>query len=370
MHINRERLVNEFLTLVQIDSFAGEEREIADYLRRQLTELGLDVTEDDAGKTIGGSAGNIIAQLPGRSDKPTIMFCAHMDRVAPGKGIKPVVEDGIIRSDGTTILGADDAAGIAAILEALRVVKEAGVPHGSLEVVFTIAEEGGLFGAKALDRSRLKADFAYFLDSNDQVGAIINRAPSHQNLDFTFHGKAAHAGVSPELGINAIRIAAEAIASMNLGRIDHETTANAGVIHGGMATNIVPETCTVKCEARSLDPAKLKTQVDHMMAAAQNSAAKYESKVDIKLTDCYPAYTIPDSHPVIQLAAKACRAIGVNPLTKGTGGGSDANILNGKGLPSVVLGLNYKDAHSTGESMAVEDLVKVTELVVSIIEHA
>jgi len=370
MHINQERLVNEFMSLVRIDSFAGEEREIADYLRTQLTKLGLDVTEDDAGKTIDGSAGNIIARLPGDCDKPTIMFCAHMDRVSPGKGIKPFIDNGIIRSDGTTILGADDAAGIAVILEALRVVKEAELPHGTLEVVFTIAEEGGLFGAKALDRSQLKADFAYFLDSSDPIGSIINQAPSHQNLDFTFYGKAAHAGVCPELGINAIKIAADAIASMNLGRIDHETTANAGVIQGGAATNIVPEVCTVKCEARSLDHAKLKAQVEHMISAAQASAAKYGAKVDIGITDCYTAYTIPESQPVIQLAAKACQALGVKPQLKATGGGSDANILNCKGLPSVVLGLNYQDAHSTRESMAVEDLVKVTELVLSIITHA
>ncbi|HHX02093.1 MAG TPA: M20/M25/M40 family metallo-hydrolase [Firmicutes bacterium] len=370
MQINQERLVNEFLSLVQIDSFAGEEREMADYLRRQLTKLGLDVTEDNAGKTIDGSAGNVIARMQGESDKPTIMFCAHMDRVAPGKGIKPIIENGTIKSDGTTILGADDAAGIAAILEAVRAVKEAKIPHGNLELVFTIAEEGGLFGAKALDRKQLEADFAYFLDSNDQVGAIINRAPSHQNLVFTFYGKAAHAGVSPELGINAIKIAAEAIASMNLGRLDHETTANVGVIQGGVATNIVPEVCTVKCEVRSLDPDKLKAQTEHMITTARTSAGKYGTKLDLQLTDCYSAFTIPESHPVIELAVKACKALGITPQIKGTGGGSDASILNSKNLPSVVLGLNYKDAHSTRESVAIADLVKVAELVTAIIEHA
>lgn len=370
MQINQERLVNEFLALVQIDSFAGEEREIADYLIKQLQQLGLEVTEDDAGKTINGNAGNVIARMPGDPGKPTIMFCAHMDRVAPGKGIKPIIENGIIKSDGTTILAADDAAGIAAILEAIRVVKAAEIPHGSIEVVFTIAEEGGLFGAKALDRSQLKADFAYFLDSNDAVGTIINQAPSHQNLDITFYGKAAHAGVSPEKGINAIKIAAEAIAQMNLGRIDHETTANVGLIKGGTATNIVPELCTANCEIRSLDPDKLKTQVDQMIAAAQNAAAKYGTKVDIHLEDSYPAFKIPKSDPVIQLAVKAAEAIGITPQIKGTGGGSDASILNGKNLPSVVLGLNYQDVHSTNESIAIADLVRAAELVVSIIEHA
>lgn len=370
MPINQERLVDEFLTLVQIDSFAGEERDVSDYLRRQLTRLGLNVMEDDAGKTIGGNAGNIIARMPGQSDKPTIMFSAHMDRVAPGKGIKPVIEDGTIKSDGSTILGADDAAGIAAILEAVRVVQEAEIPHGSLELVFTIAEEGGLYGAKALDRSQLKADFAYFLDSNDEVGAIINRAPSHQNLDFTFYGKAAHAGVSPELGINAIKIAAEAIASMDIGRIDHETTSNVGVVQGGVATNIVPEVCTVKCEVRSLSPDKLIAQAEKMITAARNSAARFGTKLDLQMTDCYSAFTIPESHPVIQLAVKACEAIGVAPQIKGTGGGSDASILNSKSLPSVVLGLNYKDAHSTRESVAIADLAKAAELVAAIIKQA
>ena len=370
MQINQERLVNEFLTLVQIDSFAGEEREIADYLIKQLKDLGLEVTEDNAGETINGNAGNLIARLPGDEQKPTIMFCAHMDRVAPGKGIKPIIDNGIIRSDGTTILAADDAAGIAAILEAVRVIKEAGINHGSLEVVFTIAEEGGLFGAKALDRSQLKAEFAYFLDSNDQVGTIINQAPSHQNLDLTFYGKAAHAGVSPEKGVSAIKIAAEAIAAMKLGRIDHETTANVGIIKGGAATNIVPELCTANCEIRSLDPEKLKNQVDSMIAVARNAAAKYGMKVDIHLEDSYPAFKIPEASPVIQLAMKAAEAIGVTPQIRGTGGGSDASVLNGKDLPSVVLGLNYKDVHSTNESIAIADLVKATELVIAIIEHA
>jgi len=370
MQVNQERLLNEFLELVQIDSFAGEEREIADRLMAKLTKLGLTVTEDDAGKAIDGNAGNLIARLPGNAKKPTLMFCAHMDRVAPGKGIKPIVEDGIIHSDGTTILAADDVAGIVAILEAIRVIQEQNISHGDIEVVFTIAEEGGLNGAKGLDCSQLSAQFAYFLDSGGEIGTIINQAPSHQNLDITFYGKAAHAGVSPEKGINAIKIAAEAVASMNIGRIDAETTANVGIITGGAATNIVPDMCSIKCEARSLNPVKLQTQVQHMIDCAHTAAAKYGTKVDIAVNDCYPAFMIPETHPVIQLAVKAAQQLGLTPQIHGTGGGSDANIINGKGLPSVVLGLNYKDVHSKNESMAVADLVKAAEYVATIIALA
>ncbi len=370
MQINQERLVNEFLTLVQIDSFAGREREIADYLIDALSQLSLEVTEDDAGETIEGNAGNVIARLKGNPEKPVIMLCAHMDRVAPGDGIKPIIEDGIIRSDGTTILAADDVAGIAAILEAIRVLKEQNIDHGDIEIVFTIAEEGGLFGAKALDRSQLKADFAYFLDSNDAVGTIVNRAPSHENIDFTFHGKSAHAGVNPENGINAIKIAAEAIAAMKIGRLDAETTANVGIITGGTATNIVPELCTIRCEVRSLDQAKLKAQVNQMITVAEQKAAEYGSKVDIELDSSYPAFTIPETHPVIELAVKAGKAIGLQTKIAQTGGGSDASVLNGKNLPSVVLGLNYQNVHSKNESIAIADLVRATEYVVAILEHA
>lgn len=370
MQVNQQRLLNEFLELVRIDSFAGNERKIADRIIGKLTALDLEVNEDGAGKTISGNAGNIIAKLPGTEQKPTILFCAHMDRVSPGYGIKPIVENGIISSEGPTILAADDVAGIAAVLEAIRTIKDNDIPHGDIEIVFTIAEEGGLYGAKALDTSKLSADFGYFLDSNGPVGTIINQAPSHQNLDITFHGKTAHAGIEPEKGINAILVAATAISGMKIGRIDDETTANVGTIEGGVATNIVPDQCCIKCEVRSASPQKLSSQVEHMVDTAKKAAGKFDTDVDFDITDCYQAFFIPQSDEVVDLASKAASSIGLSPDVKKTGGGSDASIVNAKGIPSVVLGLNYKDVHTTKESMAVKDLVKATEYVVAIVEQS
>lgn len=370
MPINQKRVIDEFIELVQIDSFAGQEREIADALFKKLTKLGCKVTEDEAGKTIQGNAGNLIAKLPGNSNKPTLLFCAHMDRVAPGNNIKPIIENEIIKSDGTTILAADDVAGIVAILEGIRVAKEQGIKHGNIEIVFTIAEEGGLNGAKALDVNNLEAKLGYFLDASGPVGTIVNQAPSHKDLDFTFYGKAAHAGLRPEKGINAILVAAHALANMNIGRIDFETTANVGIIKGGTATNIVADKTEVKCEIRSLDADKLQKQIDHMIKTAEKTAQQFVTKVDIEITDCYPAFTIPESEPVVTLAVKAAETIGLEPVVEGTGGGSDANIVNGLGIPSVVLGLNFQDVHSTNESIAIADLVKSCELVLSIIENA
>jgi len=370
MIINQKRLIEEFIELVQIDSFAGQEREIADALIEKLRKLGCRVTEDNAGKTINGNAGNLIAKLPGNSDKPTILFCAHMDRVAPGNNIKPIIENDIIKSDGTTILAADDVAGIVAILEGVRTAKEQNVDHGNIEIVFTIAEEGGLNGAKALDVKQLEAKFGYFLDASGPVGTIVNQAPSHKDLDLIFYGKAAHAGLRPETGINAIVVAAEAIANMNIGRIDFETTANVGVIKGGSATNIVPDQAEVNCEIRSLNEDKLQAQLEHMIAKAEKAAEKYNTKIDIKVTDCYPGFIIPETEPVVALAVKAANSIGIEPIIEGTGGGSDANIVNGLGIPSVVLGLNFQDVHSKNESIAITDLIKSAQFVLSIIENA
>lgn len=369
MRINQDRLVEEFLELVKIDSFAGKEREIADALTKKLLKLSFNVIEDDAGATIQGNAGNLIATIAGNDQKPTLLFSAHMDRVAPGDGIKPSIENGIIKSDGTTILAADDVAGIVAILEGVRTMQEQKIDHGNIEVVFTIAEEGGLNGAKALKRSQLSADFGYFLDSDGPVGSIVNQAPSHQNIDFTFYGKAAHAGVEPEKGLNAIKIAAEAISKMKIGRIDHETTANIGIIQGGSATNIVPDQCQVKCEIRSLNPDKLKNQVETMIQAAKTSAEKTQAKLDVQLDDSYSAFNIDDSEPVVTLAIKAAEAINLTPQVHPTGGGSDASVVNGIGIPSVVLGVNFKNVHSKSENIAIDDLAKAAEYVVSLIEN-
>jgi len=367
MDINQQRLVDEFVELVKIDSASKNERLMADALIGKMKNLGLTVIEDDAGERIGGTAGNVIGILEGEKEAPALLFCAHMDRVQPGQGIKPQLKDGIFTSDGTTILAADDVAGIVAILEALRIIQEQKIPHGRLEVLFTVAEEGGLFGAKSLDASQLQAKAGFFLDAGGPVGTVITAAPAQKGLQVTIHGKAAHAGVAPEDGISAIVVAAEAITNMKLGRVDEETTSNIGVITGGVATNIIPDKVELKGEARSLNNDKLNVQINHMVDAINSACQSHGVSADIKVEHSYSAFGLGEEDLPVQLAIKAAQALGLEPSLEKTGGGSDANIINGHGIPSVILGMGYTDVHTTSEAIPVEQLVAAAKYVLSII---
>ena len=370
MDINQQRLLDEFLELVQIDSAPKAERQIADALIQKLEKLGFEVSEDDAGEKIGGTAGNLIAVLEGEKDAPALLFCAHMDRVEPGSNIKPQIKDGIITSDGTTILAADDVAGIVAILEAVRICREEKIPHGRLEILFTVAEEGGLFGAKNLDTTKLKAEAGFFLDAGGPVGTIVVQAPAQKGVKATIHGKAAHAGVAPEAGISAILVAAEAFTKMKLGRIDEETTANIGVIQGGVATNIIPDRVDFKGEARSLNNTKLDQQIEHMLEVINTTCSTYGVKADISVDHSYSAFGLSPDDYVVQLATQAAKVIGLEPRLESTGGGSDANIINGYGIPSVVLGMGYTDVHTTQEAIPIDQLVAAAKYVLSIIKES
>ena len=369
--VQKDRIVEEFLELVQIDSAPGAERLIADALTAKFKALGLEVVEDDAGTAISGNAGNLIARLPGKlKDAPTIAFAAHMDRVSPGLGIKPHIENDTIYSDGTTILAADDVAGIVQMLEAARVLRGKDEAHGDVEFLFTISEEAGLNGAKNLDPCLLKAEAAYFLDGTGDVGTIIPQAPAQKGIVVTIKGVPAHAGVEPEKGISAIVVAAHAITNMNLGRIDEETTCNIGIIKGGIATNIIPGEVSLFCEVRSRDESKLETQVEHMVGAFQEAAASFGVEAEIEVKPNYPAMNMQEHDPVVQMAIKAVKSMNITPTLTPTGGGSDANILVGKGLPSVILGIGMEEVHSTQEFITVDQLIKGAELVLAIIRTA
>jgi tripeptide aminopeptidase len=367
MDVNQQRLVDEFLELVKIDSASKDERLMADALMAKLEALGFSVSEDDTAAKIGGTAGNVIGILEGEKDAPPLLFCAHMDRVHPGLGIKPQIKDGVITSDGTTILAADDIAGVVAILEAIRIIQEKKLPHGRLEILFTVAEEGGLYGAKSVDATQFQAQAGFFMDAGGPVGTIVTAAPAQKGLKATIHGKAAHAGVAPEDGISAIVIAAEAITKMKLGRIDPETTANIGVIQGGAATNIIPDKVELRGEARSRNNDKLDQQMDSMVAALNAASARHGVKADISVDHSYSAFGLTESDYPVQLGVKAAEAIGLQPSIESTGGGSDANIINGYGIPSLVLGMGYTDVHTTAESISVEQLLVAAKYVLSII---
>lgn len=368
--VQKQRLINQFLEMVMIDSETGDERAICDWLKKKLSELGLEVIEDQSSALTGHSAGNIVATLKGAiSEVPVFYFTAHMDTVKPGRGVKPSIQDGYIVSDGTTVLGADNKAGLAAILEGLKVIKEKGIEHGTIQLVITAGEESGLMGARHLDRSLVKAEYGFALDSNGPVGEIITSAPSQAKIIATVYGKSAHAGVNPEDGISAIQVASRAISKMKLGRIDHETTANVGKFHGGSATNVIPDRVEIVAEARSRNSDKLQQQIKHMTQAFEEAANEFGANVDVETKIIYPGFHFTESDLVVQKAKAAIEKVGRVPVIGASGGGSDANVLSGYGIPTVNLGIGYENIHTTKERMPIEELVKAAELVVALIEE-
>lgn len=370
--MNKERLVQTFLELVQIDSETGNERAVADYVTKKLQRMGYDVTEDKAGEAIGGNAGNVIAYRPGTAPGKRILFCAHMDTVTPGNGVQPVVAGDIIRSQGETILGGDDKGGIAVLLEAAQTLQEEKIAHGSLHLVFTVAEEGGLNGAKNLDRSLLHGpiEAAFFLDSDDLPNKIVVEAPIQVNFEVIFHGKAAHAGCEPEKGVSAIQMAAAAISAMRLGRIDEETTANIGVIQGGHATNIVTDKVVIEGECRSLKRDKLEAQKAHMLACCEEAAQKFGGQAEIIVKENYAGILLDPQSAPVQLARAAAKKIGLEPELIKIGGGSDANIFNGYGIDSTILGVGMENCHSTDEYISISAMTTAVEAVLAIVEEA
>ena len=365
--IDRDRLYAIFMELCAIDSEPTRERLLADRLREILTELGCTVTEDETGEKIGGTAGNLIARLEGTGPGEPLLLSCHMDRVVPGIGVKPRIEGEFIISDGTTVLGADDVAGLAAVLEGVMVLRERNIPHPPLEIVLTVAEELALLGSGYLDTGRLMSRCAFFLDAGGPVGEIVVQAPEQAKINAVFHGKSAHAGFNPEHGISAIQIAAAAVGRMKLLRIDAETTANIGSIMATGPTNIVVERCEMQAEARSLDPVKLRAQVAAMTDAMEGAAREYGGSVDISVVSCYQAYKLAEDAAPAQRAARAALGIGVPVRFKATGGGSDANIFNRRGIPSVVLSCGYEKVHTTAERIALKQLALLAQWVVAIV---
>lgn len=368
--INQERLLNEFLELVQIDSETKHEAEIAKVLKQKFTDLGLDVFEDDTTAMTGHGAGNLICTFEGTKDGvDPIYFTSHMDTVVPGKSIKPSIKDGYVVTDGTTILGSDDKAGIAAMLEAIRVIKEKNTPHGTLQFVITVGEESGLQGAKALDPALLKAKYGYALDSDGQVGNIVVAAPAQAKVKAVIYGKTAHAGVAPEKGISAITIAAKAIANMPLGRIDAETTANIGRFEGGKATNIVCDRVDILAEARSLVPEKLQAQVQKMKDAFDKASKQMGGRAEVEVAIMYPGFKFSEGDQVVEVAKRAAAKINRSCELQQSGGGSDANVFNGLKVPTVNLAVGYEEIHTTKERIPVAELSKTAEMVLAIISE-
>ena len=367
--INKQRLIDQFIELVKIDSESGNETEIANYLKNKFSELGLNVIEDESKQETGFGAGNLICTLPANTEAASIYFTSHMDTVVPGKNIKPMIDNDVIKSDGSTILGADDKAGLATMIEAIICLKENNLSHGQIQFIITVGEESGLVGAKALDRSLIEAEFGYALDSDGPVGDIVYAAPTQMKIFAEIIGKTAHAGVAPEKGVSAITIASKAISNMPLGRIDHETTANIGRFQGGEKTNIVCDYVEILAEARSLDSDKVNKQINKMEQAFIDASDQQGGKVKLDTKLMYTGFKEDKNSQVIQIAEKAVQNIGRKSELKQSGGGSDANIIAGFGIPTVNLAVGYEDIHTTNEKMPITELVKLTELVLEIINQ-
>jgi len=372
--VNKQRLAETFKFLTEIDSISKEEGVLAAKIREILVSMGAEIWVDNAGERIGGDTGNLIAKFKGNTSVSPLLLNAHMDTVEPGRGVKAVLKNGTFTSDGTTILGADDKSAIAILLETFSVLKENNLAHGPLEVVFTVCEEIGLLGAKHLDFSLITAKYGFAVDATDTEG-IVTRAPSANHLEFEIHGKDAHAGAAPEKGINAILLAGKAIAGLELGRIDAETTCNIGIIEGGMATNIVPNRVVVKGEARSHDDKKLNKITDQIVSAFKGVVDDYKEKhsdnllprVDIRINKDFSRTHIPSDHPVVVLATRAAENLGRKMKTKTSGGGADANVFFEKGILTGVLGTGMRDMHSVRESVNLDDMVRTVELLLEII---
>ena len=368
--VDEERLIADFMTLVSIASHSREEAHVASYIRGAVEELGFAVTEDNAATEVGGTSGNLIVRVPGDESKPAILLMAHMDTAVPGQGVRPMRKGDRITSDGKTVLGADDKAGIAGLLHLMRALASGAVgSHPPLDIVFTVCEEIGLLGAKALKRELLRASYGFVFDSGGDIGLVVVGSPAQAKLRAVVRGRAAHAGISPEKGISAIEIAADAISAMPLGRVDDVTTANIGMIKGGFSSNIVCDAVELIGEVRSSDETRMQEQQSAMVEALERAAQRRGGGAECEWLDSYPVLSVPRDSFVLGVVGAALEDIGMRAVFGATGGGSDANVLAGMGIPVVNVAIGYQQIHTLEEFILLKDLRKAAELMIAIVRR-
>jgi tripeptide aminopeptidase len=363
-------LLTLFTELAALPSPPGEERRVADEVARYLRALGLEVVEDDAGAKVGSTIGNLLCRLDPSDGGVPIFLCAHLDTVPPEGPIEPVVEDGVVRNAAATILGADNKAAVAVMLDAVRAVVEERRPHGGIELLFTPKEEVGLLGAQAFDEERLAARVGFVYDHAAPIGEVILGAPYAEALEVRFHGRAAHSGMYPEEGRSAIAAAARAIGDLRLGRLDEETTANVGLISGGTAGNIVPEWCTFVAEARSHDERKLAEVVQEMLDSFTFAAQLGECDVETEVRKSYRGYRFRRDDPPVRIAAAALARSGREVRYSLSGGAADANVFNERGLQCLNLANGMAQIHTADEHIAVADLEGMVEVTLALVDAA
>jgi tripeptide aminopeptidase len=366
----RERLGETFVSLCRIESPSRRERACADWVMAELDGMGVGVEEDGAGAEIGANAGNLLARIPGRGPD-SILLCAHLDTVPLDAPVEPVLVEGGWENANDAILGADNKAAVAVMLElARRLTGAATPPEVGLELLFTVCEEIALQGAKAFDRSLLLSRFGYVFDHATPIGEIVLAAPTYYRITAELHGRAAHAGIRPENGRSAIAAAAKAIAAMRLGRLDPETTANVGTIAGGTNANVIPQRCSVEAEARSLDRTRAEAVATEMVDHFQEAADAGECDLDITLAQMFDGFRTSPREPQVVLAERALRACGYEPKPITTGGGSDANALQSAGFPCTNLANGTERNHEPTERVSVDALDGMLEVAIALFEEA
>jgi tripeptide aminopeptidase len=365
----RERLVADFVRLCEIESPSGSERGMADAVAEELRGLGLEVEEDETAEETGAGAGNLIARIPGPEGARAILLCAHIDTVPLDAPVQVSREDGVLTNRNEAILGADNKAAVATILGAARRLVRDGA-RVEVEIVFTTSEERALRGAKALDRNRLRAEFGFVFDHASPIGEVIVASPTYYRLAASFRGQAAHAGIRPEAGANAIVAAAKAVADMRIGRLDPQTTANVGRIEGGTAANVVAERCTIELEARSLDDARAGEVVSEMVDACAEAASDGHCDIETSVERLFQGYRLTRTAPAVETAAAALSACGIEPVYISTGGGSDANALIAAGLPVVNIANGTERNHQPDESVTEDALETMLDVTLAIVAEA
>jgi len=366
----RQRLGETFASLCRIESPSGRERECADWVAAELDGMGLGVEEDGAGAEAGSDAGNLFARLPGRSDA-SILLCAHLDTVPLTAPVEPVVVNGGWENSGDGILGADNKAAVAVMLELVRRLRGSGEPPAvGVELLFTVCEEVALRGAKAFDPGRLLSRFGYVFDHASPIGEIVVASPTYYRIIADVHGRAAHAGIRPENGRSAILAAARGVAAMRLGRLDSETTANVGTVSGGTNANVVPERCHVEAETRSIDAARAEATATEMVDHLQEAADASECDLDITVERMFEGYRARPRDPQVELAELALRDCGYEPHQIVTGGGSDANALQTSGFACTNLANGTERNHEPTERVSVDALEGMLEGAIALVEQA
>lgn len=372
MRVTDKRIAKTFLELVEIDGKSGNESRVADYIQKYLSKIGIKSERDSAGETFGGNSGNVIANIESsdKEIKDTILLSCHMDTIEPTKGIKTILSNGVIKTDGTTILGADNRAGVAAILEAVTTIIQNKIEHPNLKIVFSVAEEIGMFGSKNIDVKSLNEVCGFVFDSSADPGKVILKAPASYKIKIIIYGKAAHAAVKPEKGISAVKIAGNAIAKVEIGKFDDDTLFNIGTIKGGKAVNIVPDLVEIEAECRGFDNEKTQNRINLIKKTFEDEAVLLGGKIDFQVNQKYGLLDVSENSLPVIICHKAIKEAGLEPVNIRYSGGSDANVYNSKGLPTVNIGMGFQNVHSPQENIKLANLIKDVEIAINIIKNS